>query len=183
MMKTSGWVWHLLKILLSSWCAFCVNHIVNIADILTVRFNRWQSWNIRVRFHLHHFLIFVFSSNASPPLSWGKFSQFFLPGRWYLRVVLGEIFPPWQVIVVGDRLWWLLSNLAPSPMIVRNSLSGWVVNFHYALVMFFPKVLTPPGPMAVDWISCIVVVMETSMQMEPKNTWSILIKIVRVLFN
>lgn len=55
-------------------------------------------------------------------------------------------------------------------MIVHKSLSGWVVNFHYALVMFFPKVLTPPGPMAVDWISCIVVVMETSMQMEPKKT-------------
>lgn len=44
----------------SSWCAFCVNHIVNLADILTVRFNGWQSWNIRVRFHLHHFLIFWF---------------------------------------------------------------------------------------------------------------------------
>lgn len=83
----------------------------------------------------------------------GKFSQIFLPCRWYLRVVLGEIFPPWQMIVFGDRLWWLLSNLAPSPMIVRKSLSGWVVNFHRALVMCLPKVLTPPGPMAVDSIS------------------------------
>lgn len=83
----------------------------------------------------------------------GNFSQTFLPCRWYLRVVLGEIFPPWQMIVFGDRLWWLLSNLAPSQMIVRKSLSGWVVNFHRALVMCLPKVLTPPGPMAVDSIS------------------------------
>lgn len=40
----------------SSWCAFCVNYIVSLADIL----NRWQSWNIGVRFHLRYFLIFCF---------------------------------------------------------------------------------------------------------------------------